>query len=211
MRRSPVWRTVPVVGVFLAIVLVIVAVRSGHQGSAGDPDGDPVEACPAGARCGTEQVAGLGARKQEILAAGGTVSDLAVAMLETTAMRADRYPPGDGKTGDAANFGIFKQNWLMLRSACDRFAGQARDEYRNGSVLNDDLAADLACLHQSRRHYGIGDWFAGQRHGATGLQHPDTADIVGYRAAVGWIRTRLRADPTSTADDTRYWVHVPAI
>src|SRR5689334_2862118 len=56
---------------------------------------------------GHYMVPGLGARKQAVLSNGGNVLDLAVAMLETETMRASSYAYGDGKKGDAANFGIF--------------------------------------------------------------------------------------------------------
>jgi len=77
--------------------------------------------------------------------------DLAVAMEETDQMQAN-YPYGDNKSGDAANFGIFKQNWLMLRSACSRFSGQSSSQYNNGSVLNSNLSADVSCINQSQSH-----------------------------------------------------------
>ena len=54
---------------------------------------------------GSYSVGGLGSRKQAVLNNGGTVLDLAIAMLETERMTTD-YTYGDGKTGDAANFGI---------------------------------------------------------------------------------------------------------
>jgi hypothetical protein len=65
-------------------------------------------------------VSSLGSRKQAVTRAGGNVQDLAIAMLETDNMQTN-YPYGDNKSGDAANFGIFKQNWFMLRNACSRF------------------------------------------------------------------------------------------
>lgn len=44
---------------------------------------------------------------------------------------------GDGKTGDAANFGLFKQNWGMLRVCASRaqFAGQVASSWNNGAKL----------------------------------------------------------------------------
>lgn len=38
---------------------------------------------------GTETISGLGARKQEVVNAGGNTRDLAIAMLETTTMTTD--------------------------------------------------------------------------------------------------------------------------
>jgi len=61
-------------------------------------------------------VSGLSARKKAITAAGGETLDLAVAMLENEDMKAD-YTYGDGKKDDSANFGVFKQNWYMIRNS----------------------------------------------------------------------------------------------
>lgn len=44
---------------------------------------------------------------------------------------------GDGKTGDAANFGLFKVNWGMLRICASRagFVGQSESQWNNGAKL----------------------------------------------------------------------------
>lgn len=155
---------------------------------------------------GDYQVRGLGLRKQEILAAGGTTLDVAVAMLESDAMRAD-YVYGDGKAGESTNFGIFKQNWHML-TASDPSLDAV--DVASGARLNADLAADIAALHRSRDHFGE-LWFAGHRNGQTGMENPGTEDIADYRAAVLWIRDQLESDPAFLDDDTRFWVAVPPI
>jgi hypothetical protein len=171
-------------------------------------------------RRGSEQVPGLGARKRALQALGGTVLDLAVALLETREMVAD-YPFGDvdpcgcPKTDDAANFGIFKQNWLMIRLSWEPYARLGPRDYRTGSALNDDLALDVQVLHASQQRYGLdgldGLWFAGHRNGATGLAKPSTGDIRRYREAVEWIQDQLTADPRYLTDDTRFWVNVDPI
>lgn len=46
---------------------------------------------------GSYTVSGLGARKKAVIAAGGNVFDIAIAMLETETMTTD-YTYGDGKT-----------------------------------------------------------------------------------------------------------------
>ena len=76
--------------------------------------------------CGSYTISGLGSRKQQVLGAGASVLDLAVAMLETDTMQTSDYSYGDGKTGDSANFGIFKQNWYMLRTSCSYFSGDRK-------------------------------------------------------------------------------------
>lgn len=85
---------------------------------------------------GNYQVDGLGSRKGEVLAAGGTTLDLAIAMLESENMGTD-YAYGDNKQDDAANFGIFKQNWYMLRQCASSagFVGQSTADWNNGALL----------------------------------------------------------------------------
>lgn len=45
--------------------------------------------------------------------------------------------PGDNKRDDAANFGVFKQNWGMLRVCASRagFVGQSTSQWNNGARL----------------------------------------------------------------------------
>lgn len=85
---------------------------------------------------GSYTVSGLGNRKKAITGAGGNDLDVAIAMLETERMSTD-YTFGDGKTYDSANFGIFKQNWGMMRVCGTRygFAGQSQNNWKNGAVL----------------------------------------------------------------------------
>lgn len=105
---------------------------------------------------GNETISGLGARKQAVTGAGGNTRDLAIAMLETKTMTADyTYGmtinvsrkircvvciltylwTGDGKTGDSTNFGIFKQNWYMLRHSASEFLGETVDQVDDGAIL----------------------------------------------------------------------------
>jgi hypothetical protein len=86
------------------------------------------------ATSGSYTVSGLGARKKAITAAGGTTLDMAIAMLETSTMTTD-YTYGDGKSGDAANFGLMKQNWGMMRICADQFKGQSAGDSNNGAIL----------------------------------------------------------------------------
>jgi hypothetical protein len=183
------------------------------RGSRADPaagtGGGGSAACPSGATCGSYTVGGLGNRKRAITGAGGDTLDLAIAMLETENMTTN-YPYGDNKSGDAANFGVFKQNWHMLRNACSRFQGQPSSNYNNGAALNSNLSADVQCLNQAQSYYGIDRWFAGHRNGETGLNNPNTADIQRYRTGVHWIRDQINANGAQS-NDTRYWVNVPPI
>jgi hypothetical protein len=163
-------------------------------------------------RRGTETVPGLGARKQLILATGGNVLDLAVAMLETREMLAnyplgDVYPNGAPKTGDAANFGIFKQNWLMIRTSMSQYAALGAADYLRGQALNHALRLDIDTLHASQTHHGLAArWWAGHRNGATGLAAGTLSkDIHHYRDAVFWIRSQLSLAPANLTNDTRWW------
>lgn len=167
--------------------------------------------CPSGMSCGSYSISGLGARKQQVLQAGASVLDLAVAMLETDTMEASSYPYGDSKTGDSANFGIFKQNWYMLRTSCSQFEGQSSSDYNNGSVLNSNLSEDVSCINQSQSHYGISQWFAGQRDGQSGLSDPGQSVITEYETAVYWIEAQLNSSSANLSNNTRFWVEVPAI
>jgi hypothetical protein len=169
----------------------------------------PVHPCPLHMRCGSYTVAGLGKRKQQVLHSGANTFDLAVAMLETETMQAN-YLYGDGKTGDATNFGIFKQNWFMLRNGCQQFMRQSSLQYNNGAILDKNLALDVSCLHQCQKYYGT-SWFMGQRGGQSGLEHPYTADINSYKTAVDWIQQQIDARPANVSNDTRFWVDVAAI
>jgi hypothetical protein len=167
--------------------------------------------CPSGMSCGSYSISGLGARKQQVLQAGASVLDLAVAMLETDTMEASSYPYGDSKTGDSANFGIFKQNWYMLRTSCGQFEGQTASEYNDGAVLNSNLSEDVSCINQSQSHYGISQWFAGQRDGQSGLSDPGQSVITEYETAVYWIEAQLNSSSANLSNNTRFWVEVPAI
>ena len=160
--------------------------------------------------CGSYTISGLGSRKQQVLDAGASVLDLAVAMLETDTMQAN-YTYGDGKTGDAANFGIFKQNWYMFRTSCSYFSGQTASQYNNGAVLNSNLGEDVSCINQSQSHYGLTLWFAGQRDGQSGLSNPNQTVITEYEVAVEWIESQLNSSSSNLSNDTRFWVSVPAI
>ncbi|KAK6523476.1 hypothetical protein TWF281_001458 [Arthrobotrys megalospora] len=161
---------------------------------------------------GSYTVSGLGSRKQAILGAGGNTLDLAIAMLETERMQTD-YAYGDNKSGDAANFGLFKQNWGMLRVCGYRggFVGQSQSQWNNGARLNWDIYADVAARWDCQGYYGYDKWMAGHRNGATGLNNPYTQDINNYKSAIQWIQSQIDSNSKYKSDDTRFWVNVPAI
>jgi hypothetical protein len=78
----------------------------------------------------------LGARKQTVLGAGGNDLDIAIAMLETENVGTD-YAYGDNTVVDSANFGIFKQNWDVMRVCGVRygFARQPPEAWNNGASM----------------------------------------------------------------------------
>ena len=152
-------------------------------------------------------------------------------MIETKTMMAnylpvgDKFPNGTQKKKDSANFGIFKQNWLMIRNSWPRFRQYGPNDYLQGVPLNHDLALDIQILHASKSQFGLDDWFAGHRGGISGLAHiafllgyPNfrgppwpQQDIANYRQAVEWIETQLRANKAHQTDDTRFWVYMPPV
>ncbi|KAG6364618.1 hypothetical protein INS49_006221 [Diaporthe citri] len=142
---------------------------------------------------GSYTIAGLGARKKQITAAGANTFDLAIAMLESEHMTAD-YAYGDNKQQDSANFGIFKQNWGLLRECCPRFKGQPQSNWNNGAVLNSNLNADVQCLTEPecQNYYGLD-------------RHPELPQRVNY------IQTQLTTRPNGLTNDVRYWVYVVPI
>ncbi|KAE8353292.1 hypothetical protein BDV28DRAFT_111103 [Aspergillus coremiiformis] len=162
---------------------------------------------------GQYSVAGLGERKKAILNAGGNTLDIAIAMLEIEDMNPAHYPYGDAKTLDAANFGMFKQNWGLLRECATRygFKGKSEAQWNDGAVLNTNVFADVASRWDCQNYYGYDKWFAGHRNGASGLANPYTADIATYKNAVQWIQQQIDGNSNYKYDDTRFWVSVVAI
>ncbi|GAN11672.1 conserved hypothetical protein [Mucor ambiguus] len=155
-------------------------------------------------------VPGLGKRKQQILKNGGTTLELAIAMLETDNMTT-QYVYGDGKSGDSANFGIFKQGWFILRSSVSEFKRYGPSDYNKGAVLNRHLAKDIKARQESQAHFGLDKWFAGHRNGETGINDPYTQDIQDYKNGVYWIKAQLDSDKKYLSDNTRFWVYVKPI
>ncbi|KAL0635993.1 hypothetical protein Q9L58_005022 [Maublancomyces gigas] len=168
--------------------------------------------CPgnSGKGCGVYTFSGLGARKKAVQSAGGNSLDLAIAMLETEGMTTN-YAYGDNKSQDSANFGIFKQNWYMIRSTSATFRGQTAAQYNNGAQLNSNLSLDVTTRKNAQNSYGWDTWAAGHRNGQSGLTNPNTNDIRLYKTAVLWIQTQLNSNSKYLTDDTRFWVDVVAI
>ncbi|KAF1358640.1 hypothetical protein EJ07DRAFT_122702 [Lizonia empirigonia] len=174
------------------------------------PEAVPLTSLQARQDTGSYTVSGLGSRKQQVTAAGADSFNLAIAMLETETMNTN-YTYGDNKQDDAANFGIFKQNWGMMRVCCSRFKGQSQSEWNNGAVLNSNLEADVQCLKDCQSYYGRDKWLAGHRNGESGLNNPDTQDIQNYTNGVKYIEQQLLTQPDGLTNDVRYYMYVVPI
>ncbi|KAF8655506.1 hypothetical protein AX16_003035 [Volvariella volvacea WC 439] len=160
---------------------------------------------------GSYTISGLGNRKRQLISCGAQPLDMAIAMLETERMTTD-YTYGDGKTYDSANFGVFKQNWGMLRQSTSRYRGKSQNDWNQGAELNSNLCLDIQLRKESQAYFGETLWFAGHRNGASGLANPNTADIQRYKDAIYWIRDQLTQNNSAgMTSDVRYWVNVPAI
>jgi len=171
--------------------------------------------------CGCGTIIGFGERKQEIFSAGGDQRFLASAMMETSTMTAD-YPFGDvnpgpdgmtgtgddtPKTGGAANFGIAKQNWTMIRQCHPAYAGLNDAAFRRGDELNQSLELDIQVYNECRAFFGD-RWFGGHRNGAAGLNQSDTLDIRRFQTATEWVRQMLEGH---LDDDVQFYLFVAAI
>lgn len=169
----------------------------------------PPKSCPTGASdCGCYTVAGLGARKKEILDAGGDVRFIASAMVETANLETD-YAYGDNKTGDAFNAGCCKQNWYMIRQCHPAWTSMTASQYATSAAMNSDLALDIQVYNESRAKWDDAHWFAGHRNGQTGLQTGQAPNLDLFIAAYNWTVTNLKNG--HMCDDVRFWATVPAI
>ncbi|KAI9845708.1 MAG: hypothetical protein M1837_004541 [Sclerophora amabilis] len=155
---------------------------------------------------GEEYDCGCASRKATLKGQGANNFDLAVTLLETSEKMAgttDVYAYGDYKQDDSANFGLFKNNWFAIRTACSQFAGQPVENWNNGAVLNDDDAAAIKCQHEQREYFGD-KWFAVQRNAESGLNSPDTDDIKQYRTAVAFVEDFINQGHSSDNKATYY-------
>ena len=70
----------------------------------------------------------------------------------------DAYPNRAPKTDDAANFGLFKNNWLAIRTYCKQFSNKTAEDWRMGTVLKygstqrDTQSIAMLTSEQLQRH-----------------------------------------------------------
>jgi len=177
------------------------------------------------------------ATKQAIRQAGGGSLALAIAMLENKFLIAwphadypfgDRSPDGTPKTGDAANFGVFKMNWFMIRQCPTGLAlieDQPAPTWSSvGTLINADAGLATRLLLEAMEKWSIaapdpanpvaGNFWAGHRWGETGLMalpETDWPDIARYYRSVQVIKARCERDDEVWSTNVRYWVDVPPV
>jgi hypothetical protein len=156
--------------------------------------------------CGCTWVDGLAERKAVIMGtAGATQYFLASAMMETATLTAD-YTLGDGKTLDAFNAGLAKQNWGMIRRCHPAWQSQTAEQFMTSTAMNSSLALDVQVYNECRAMFG-NQWWAGHRNGYNNL-NTNTQDIQEFKAGMDWTNTQLTGHLT---DDVRFWVTIRPI
>ena len=156
--------------------------------------------------CGCTWVDGLAERKAVIMGSpGATQYFLASAMLETVTLTAD-YTLGDGKTEDAFNAGLAKQNWGMIRRCHPAWQSQTAAQFMTSTAMNSSLALDVQVYNECRSIFGE-QWWAGHRNGYNNL-NTNTQDIQEFKAGMDWTNTQLTGHLT---DDVRFWVTIRPI
>ena len=113
----------------------------------------------------------------------------------------DVTPDGKPKTGDSANFGLFKNNWYMLRQYCSRFAGQTEAQWNNGAALNNNAKGAIQCQQEMIAKLGRTQFYIGQR-GSGGA-----AGGADYGHAVDYIYDYLKEGHTTDNQATYYTLH----
>ena len=130
-----------------------------------------------------------------------TDSTSSCAMSGTAYPYGDLQPDGQPKTGDSANFGLFKNNWGMMRTYCTQFKGKSESDWNDGAVLNTDDQAAIWCQHDMINALGSLGFYTGQR-GVGG-----TAGGEDYETAVNFIYSYLVDGHTTDDMATYYELH----
>ncbi|KAI4251807.1 MAG: hypothetical protein LQ352_004653 [Teloschistes flavicans] len=74
---------------------------------------------------------GAAAGKQALIGSGATSTDIAIAMLENGCAFHAAFPAGNNKADDSAELGVYRNNWYMLRTYCNRFQGASPGDWYN--------------------------------------------------------------------------------
>lgn len=174
---------------------------------------------PHGRLYGVQTVPMTAQRKKALINAGATSRHIAIAMLENEKMDTS-YPLYDNKSNDAANFGVFKQNWGVIRATSPRYRGLKATDYARGRELNRNVGLDVTVLKQSIQRYGLTRWLAAHRCGATGLANPNLKAVKQYIGAVNILSEKIAASDRQFGpndyrnlmrSNRRFWINVPAV
>lgn len=158
----------------------------------------------AGYACPSSQ--NVASRKATLFSLGANVTDLAISIQETSCNFSAAYPYGDDypgpdgkddgtpKTGDAANFGLFKNNWKQIRTYCTQFQNQSAAQWNNGAALNMDDKAAITCQHQQMDALG-GVFWAAQRGCDNGGQYEENIQSIETYLNAGNLNNNMVISP----------------
>ncbi|KAI4179111.1 MAG: hypothetical protein L6R41_008025 [Letrouitia leprolyta] len=89
-------------------------------------------------------------------------------MLENGCAFTAAFSIGNNKVGDNAEIGVYRNNWHMLRTHCDHFAGAGEGEWMSrGQEAHNDVGIATGCQRQLWDKLGA-DQFFGLQRGGTG-------------------------------------------
>ncbi|KAL8681980.1 MAG: hypothetical protein Q9186_001922 [Xanthomendoza sp. 1 TL-2023] len=87
-------------------------------------------------------------------------------MLENGCAFTGAFTAGNNKVEEAAELGVYRNNWHMLRTYCDRFSGAAKEDWNTlGLQVHNDVAVATQCQRQIFDKLGPAQFFALQRGG----------------------------------------------
>ncbi|KAI4171645.1 MAG: hypothetical protein LQ343_004123 [Gyalolechia ehrenbergii] len=108
------------------------------------------------------------AAKEALLKAGAQSVDIAIAMLENGCAFTADFSAGNNKVNDAAELGVYRNNWHMLRTYCDHFKNTtAADWLKVGSQVHNDVGIATKCQRQLWDTLGETKFFGLQRGGVS--------------------------------------------
>jgi len=156
--------------------------------------------------CGSYSPGGsYSSNEKSSLGNGGSKTWEAVGMIETSTLSSN-YTYGDGKTGDAANFGYMKDNWFEYRTAVPQFSGQSSSQYNNGAVANGSYSNANSFANDITSKEGW-TWYWEVHRGGQGRIGVWNSDTDEYYQGVNWIQNNANGNTSGM----RWWVSVPAI
>ncbi|KAL8937886.1 MAG: hypothetical protein Q9216_004192 [Gyalolechia sp. 2 TL-2023] len=117
------------------------------------------------------------AAKQALTNAGAMSTDIAIAMLENGCEFTAAFSIGNNKVEDAAELGVYRNNWHMIRTYCDHFKNTtAGDWMKVGSQIHNDVAVATKCQRQLWDTLGETRFFGLQRYVIIDPKHRKSAD-----------------------------------